>query len=442
MSPERQVLGNEKPCCFDVLLPELIDNILFQIDSPNALINFITTSRFIHRCYQNRRDHLIVRLLQNELGPVLTDAKFLTICPYAVPGTDRREEWLAYWDGIHTIAAVYVDMLGGRGRDGAGRDVVPSFTELTRLCRTHKDMSFLASTYVTVQLRSFGNEGPATAPPSRAEQLRVLRAFYRRQIVCNAWASAKRPSTYWLVHDMAAISNPSGRRGVRPGLCAAFKPWELWQIDHADQFLVRLCVALCLAAEEVAQPIDEAGFSDIFSHADLLVQYAREHPGIMDAALGALLSLPRLPSRTFQDTAPVYYGYAERYALPCLGLSWQAHLSVRLPGTAIHQGEQQQQQEISGGGVTTVNFVGHVADITPFGWVDMLGGRNLNRAGNAFIYSILSTPEPGGEEGEFARSRSFKLWKAAGFALWDQRRIEALKELDRLRSLRTGWLVS
>ena len=170
-------------------------------------------------------------------------------------------------------------------------------------------MNFLASTYITAQMRSFGGEGPATALPSRSERLRALRAFCRRQIVCNAWAPTRRKPS-WLDRDTAAISNTSDHQNVRLGLFAALGPWELQQVDCADYFITQLCIALCLTGEEVAQPIDEAEFGDIFSHADCLVQYMREHPSVADAPVRSLPSPQRPSSRQFRDTA-VYYQFVK-----------------------------------------------------------------------------------------------------------------------------------
>lgn len=238
-----------------------------------ALCNLIITSRFVYRRFEGQKRPIILRVLENELGPVLTDAKFLRLFPYADPG-GSPENWIMYWDGIHAMAAAYRDMLGSGGCGGGGGDMpVPSFAELTQLCHTLHKMNFLASTYVAAQLRSFGGEGPATAPLSCTERLRVLQAFYRRQIVCNAWAPTRREPR-WTDRDTAAIGNTSDHQGVRLGLFAAFEPWELQQVDHANYFITRLCAALCLAGEEVAQPIGEAEFGDIFSHIDCLVQYS------------------------------------------------------------------------------------------------------------------------------------------------------------------------
>jgi hypothetical protein len=131
--------------------------------------------------------------------------------------------------------------------DGPPRHDLPSLAELTELCRILHQIDFLACTYIAVQLRSFGTEGDlAAAPPSHTERQWVLRSFYLRQIVSNAWAPTRREPNC-SEEDVAALSNTSDHQGVRPGLFAAFVPWELQQIDHANKFVTQLCVALCLA---------------------------------------------------------------------------------------------------------------------------------------------------------------------------------------------------
>ena len=248
--------NEDKSSYIHALAPELMFCILYEIDSLRALSNFIIASRSVHECFKSRRDPTILRVLQNELGPILKDASFLNLLPYANPGSST-ESWITYWDRVHNMAAVYKNMLDGDGRYRRGIDVTILSSEgLTQLCYTLHDMKFLASIYITEQLRSFGNNA-ATALPTPTERLRVLRAFYRRQIVCNAWAPTMREPS-WMEQDFAAISNTSEHQGVRLGLFAAFEPWELQQVDHIENFVLRLCAALCLAGEESAQPISEA----------------------------------------------------------------------------------------------------------------------------------------------------------------------------------------
>ncbi|KAK1765711.1 hypothetical protein QBC33DRAFT_579434 [Phialemonium atrogriseum] len=414
-------MPHDKPCYLGALAPELVDNVFSELHSIRDL-DFITTFRYIYRLFERRKGPVIFRVLQNELGPVLT-----------VPA-----HRMGYWDRIHTAAGIYKDMLNSSRYEGD--NAVPSVAELTKLCRTFYKMNFLASTYIAAQQRLFGSEEAGTAPPSRAERLRVLRAFYRRQIVCNAWAPTTR-EPQWMNQDAAAISNISNHQGVRLGLFAAFEPWELQQVDHADYFVTRLCAALCLAGEEEAtaalvasagppslvmvRPIGEAEFGDIFSHVDHLVQYMREHPSLADAAIHALPSLPRLRHREVLD-APAYCHFVQRYLLPCLCFAWQAY-----------RFDMQQQEE--GSSSATVDYVGDAVDLPPFGWVDALDRRYLNWFGEG-LHCSPGTLMVNGKEASEARFISLKLWRAAGFALWDRRRVEAIKELGQMRILRTGGL--
>ena len=433
--------AEETPCYFGALAPELIDNILFETDSVRALGNLVIASRYAHLRFERRKYPILWRVLQNELGPVLIDAKFLRLFLYADPGRSMEEN-RSYWGGIHNMAALYRDMLDRVRHGEKGGDVaIPSPAELTQLCHTLHKMNLLANIFVTAQLHSFSEKGPATAPLSRAERLRVLRAFYRRQIVCNAWAPTRRKPS-WRNEDIAAIGNTNERQGTRLGLYAAFEPWELQQVDHADCFITRLCVALYLAGVERGEPISEAEFGDIFSHADHLVQYIREHPGAIDTVLCTLLSPPRLRSRENSEedsnAAPACNHFINRYSLLCLQFPWQAHRLESFPDPARDQQGGQQQEDCC---EISVNFAGDAVDLPPFGWVDALDGRYVNCFGNALVDLISQTPGSNDKEMYFARHLSLELWRRAGFAMWDQRRVKAISKLDRLRTIRTGWLV-
>ena len=438
-------MPDRRPCYLGALAPELVEHILSQLDSISALGNFITSCRYVHGCFKRQQENLVFHVLSNELGPVLVDARFLCKFPYADPG-DSPQEWTAYWDGLHTGAEMYRGWLNAdRDRHGQG-DAAPSPEELTQLCHTLHEMNFLTRTYVTAQQQSRSRFGPLAgrAPLSRAECLRILRAFYRRQIVCNAWAPTKR-EPYWTERDVAAISNTSDHQGVPLGLLAAFEPWELQQIDHVNHFVARLCVALTLVGEEEGQ---EADFGEIFSHMDELTRYLRSHSKLADAALRALPSLPRLTSRELLDAAPAYSQLSQRYCLPCLRYAWQASRLDKFPDPARdkseHQQQQQQQQgedgEEGGSNGTTIDFVGDNVELPPFGWVDALDGCYVNWFGEA-LHSEVGTSSYNSLELSLARHDSLELWTAAGFALWDRWRVEAIKELDQTRQLRTGWIV-
>ena len=425
--------NEDKSSHIHALTPELIFCILYEIDSLKALFYFIIASRSAHKCFKSRRNPTILRVLQNEIGSVLKDASFLTLLPYANPGSST-ESWITYWDRLHNMAAVYRKILDGDGRYRREIDLtILSSDGLNQLCHTLHDMKFLASIYITEQLRSFGRNA-ATALPTTTERLRVLRAFYRRQIVCNAWAPTMREPS-WMEQDLAAISNTSEHQGMRLGLFAALQPWELQQVDHIDNFVSKLCAALCLAQAESTQPISEAQFGDLFSHADRLVQYMREYPIITDTALCTLQVIPRLNKREGVDSASACNNLNMRYSLPCLQAAWQVHRAAILPDPTRDRRGQQQEHD---SGEPTVDFVGDAINLPPFAWVDALGGRYVNLFGNALMNCRSTTDD---EEMYFKYHSSLELWRTTGFTLWDRKRVENMKQLDRLRSLYSGWLV-
>jgi len=69
-----------------------------------------------------------------------------------------------------------------------------------------------------------------------------------------------------------------------------------------------------------------------------------------------------------------------------------------------------------------------------------MDGRYVNWFGNALSESVPLSPM---SDYETYRARFFTLeiWRKAGFALWDQGRVESMKELDQFKKLQRGWLV-
>ena len=82
--------------------PELLDPVLSVIDSVRTLSSLTTACRLIHRRFNAQKTLILWHVLQNELGPALTDANFLATFPYRNLG--GPETWPRYWDDIHTAA--------------------------------------------------------------------------------------------------------------------------------------------------------------------------------------------------------------------------------------------------------------------------------------------------------------------------------------------------
>lgn len=440
-SHAQEAEGQEQPCYLGSLAPEIIDNILSEVDSIRDLANFITTSPVIYRRFEVRKRPILSRVLQTELGPVLTDARFLNEFPYSDPG--EEDEKPAYWDMIHTKGAEYRGMLAA-GPDAD--DIIPSLEELTKLCRTLHTMTRLANTYLAAQPYLFGNEGPATPPPSRAERLRVVRAFYRRQIVLNAYAPTKRQRR-WVHEDIAALSNTSEHQGVRLGLLATFEFWEQQQIDHVNHFVTQFIPALHLAeaaegntitipasadllAAMAEEPKSKVDWGVLFSHTECLARYLREHPSLADVATRAL---PLMEDHfTFKEemTLPQRKIY-EQSLLP-LGNNWQCYRIDRLPDPAMRKRILHH--------VRPIYFVGDAVELPPFGWTDATGEREVNMIGEAWSWMLERwLPEDRKEKFPEWQAR-VELWRGAGFTLWDRQRVLALKELETMKSLRKGWV--
>jgi hypothetical protein len=483
MTPE-----NSSPCHLGALPRELLDCVLFEFETVADLARFIRTARFVYR--RARRPAVLWRVLQNELGPVLADAKFLNMFPYADP-TDREN----YYDYMNSMAVVYRDMLnqpldaGGASGGGGGASGVPggeadalppSLGELTMMCRTLRQVNFLADMYARAQLRSFqpGGEGVSlsnpspttttrpssslgatTAPLSPIERQRVLRAFYRRQIVSNAWAPTRRQTVsndwgparrwpHWGPEDIAAMSSTGEHPGTPLGLMSVFESWENQQVDHANLFVTRLCLCLvrCSRASLSASPLKDAEFREICSHQDSLVDYLRASPKLVEEALGKMAALAARAAGSeadfYMDNMDMDRGEDEdsipslfdELVSPCcllpLVYEWQLDRWRTFPEPLVYRWEREGKE---------VKYAGDAVGLPPFAWIDGLEGNFVNWYGEGLAniprFALRSL------EKCRVRHRTCILWRCAGFALWDRPRVEALKQVQWLENSRTGWVL-
>ncbi|ODA79663.1 hypothetical protein RJ55_05257 [Drechmeria coniospora] len=403
---------------------ELVIEIFLNITSIRDLGHLFTASRFLYRCFLSRKRQIIFAVLQSELGPVLTDARFLERFPYK--GPEQAYQPSEHRDWIHDMTARYMGMLS-RGADDPRREdahTLPTADELDALCFTLSAMNFLSDVYFAAQRRCFGGAVAAAAPPSSTERLRVLRAFYRRQIVCNAWAP-KMGDSIWTHQDSVAISNTNGDNGVRLGLFAAFEPWELQQIEHVHVFVIHLCTALVLASERH----DGEVFGALFVCPMQLALYMWTHPTVQEAAMADLPWSWQPPGRGGGgDVESVAMQY--RDGLCCLGLGWQFYLRERLPDPVRDWREAEER----------IEFTGDDVDLPPFGWVHLLNGRYVSWFGEG-LQCVAGAGVTEGNGLEEVKS-NLVLWRESGFALWDRSRVEAMVQLGRWRHLQAGWILS
>ncbi|KAI0907763.1 hypothetical protein F4823DRAFT_601658 [Ustulina deusta] len=406
------------PCYLETLPPELIYGILDHVDSIRDLHHFIITGRSIYQRFEGRKRPTILRVLRNELGVVLADARFLYLFPYSDPGRSPGQQRV-YWDHISNMATVYRRTL----KNGGGTSI-PGMEELTQLCHTLYKINFLTRAYFAAQQRFFGGESLGASSLSRAEKLRIMRAFYRRQIFSNAWAPTRRGPGF-NYEDVEVIGNIMR---YHEGLFSTLEPWEMQQIDHVDRFVIEQCKALCLADEWTTEKIHEAQFKELFSHMDCLVHNMRERPGITPELVSRLGSLEISLIDVFNDLT-------ENQPLPFHRYGWQFFACDPFPAPV--QDRRGQEGHDSEG---AIDFVGDLVDLPPFGWIDATDGQPVDWFGNAFVHTSHYTRH---EENElfYLRYRRIELWRDAGFALWDRSRVEALQKLEQLEFSQTGWIV-
>jgi hypothetical protein len=417
----------------------LFDKIILELHTIRDLANLILTARFAYHAFNVQRQTILFRVLQNELGPALPDTRFLFLFPYSKPGDD---DWEGYWVWILVMGGMYRDMLPqnellpGIRKNAQVDPGLPRIEVLTALCRTLHLINFLTDTYIATQLTSFnlagGGDTPATAPVYRPERQRIMRAFYRRQILSNAWASTRRPGSYWDEMDSYVFSNGSTETGLRLGFLTAFAPWDLQQIDHVDYFITRLCRALVHRAAGAAEKgrgreISPRWFGDLHAHLDQLVRYLRTHERVAEAALWDLRA-----GRAPPEDDRVWHEFVARYDLVPLSCVWQEHLLEVLLDPAFDRAEQQ--------GLLLSDVVGDDHDQVSFGWSDALGGRYVRWYG-AGLRDIPWLPPWDSSEKEEDHISAIDLWRFAGFALWDRERVEVLKRLSKYEALQTGFVL-
>ncbi|KAK4129795.1 hypothetical protein N657DRAFT_563188 [Parathielavia appendiculata] len=437
------MIPGEEICHLGALPPELFEKILMAVDTIRDLASFVATSRFAYWLFQTRKRAVLFKVLQNELGPVLTDARFLFGFPSLNPGARHF-----YIDWLHTKAATYVSMLRSHGdaEQLARGQGIPSVGELTELCRTLHQVNLLADFYAAALLGhdcplawvrgSADPACPARRPLSRTERLRLVRALYRRQIISNAWAPSKRDATRtarpWSRAELAAIGNTSEHQGVRLGLFSAFEPWELQQVDHVNLFITCLCLVLARLAATWSQahptvhtiltvrPILPHNYGQMYAHLGILVHYLQANPALADSALDNL-------RRTLGSQLLWNDSEFRRYELsPLTSLLWQLDRARDFPDPG-------RDKWVSGPNSVAVRFVQDELDLAPFAWVDTLNGRYLNLFGQG-----LCSPASGRYDRALKESM-LATWRCAGFTLWDRDRAEALKGMDKTTYLQLGW---
>ncbi|KAK4243136.1 hypothetical protein C7999DRAFT_44983 [Corynascus novoguineensis] len=308
---------------------ELFDKILFEINSIYNLAYFIATARFVYQ----------------RLGPALADARFLFVFPHSDP----------------------IDQIRG--------NALPYPEELKGLCRTLYQINFIADIYVTTRLVSFdlggGGGTPATAPLSPLERRRLVRSFYRRQILSNAWATTR-------------CTRPTRTRRLL----------ATRQIDHAEVFITCLCLALVYHSPRTADRalgILPHQFDELSTHLHRLIQF---------------LDISR-PAIELAHYVRLHDEYVNPYQITPLRLAWQAERAASFLDPVPDKWDRDG---------LVVPYVGDGLDLALYGWLDTLGGRYVKWFGEG-LHSIPWLPTRQSHRQSSDQCNAMYLSRHAGFCL-------------------------
>ena len=399
------------------LPPELLLQILSSASTLPTLLSLALASRRIHSLFLSSQATLIYSVLATELGPdVLSDALILA----DIRALDHASP--AFLDTVEATLSTYDGYLA-RGPASRRHPAAHQFSleQVLRLVRDYRAVGYVAGLYATCTLGMIRNEivpslsaqggrkevdvaaaaaAAMTAPLSHVEWLRILRVFYRLQMLLCLWGGA------WKGYSLCKHDPEADRVNFR-----LFGLWDVWDVDAVfsagafyQQFRVRL--AKRWVADYSKHPTASGmtrrlscWFEEfrgivgrIRADDEGVWQRAVEEASRFSSGIEAAGDEQRSRSGWFRYSVDSYSrtkGLPERHWYPA---------SLRL----------------GGGSVGTV----------PYGWVDAFDGLY---AANFF-------------ERVFSGLRAmYGPWSLVGFLVWDAGRIEALKTSALLSRYTTGW---
>ncbi|AEO67093.1 d3cc7e56-6fcf-4225-8a6f-3f8da8d24c65 [Thermothielavioides terrestris] len=210
---------------------ELIVRVLSSASSLADLKALAGASRRLYAVFQREKAALIYQALAAELGPVLADA--LGLGPILAFDASSDAANLA---PLREAVARYGEYLEGTSHTPPPRRA--SLDDVLGLVCWYRFVADMADTYVAYTLRIAERAvrlvaAPepsravqlAAAPPSRAERLRALRAFYRRLMLEHVWHVRNN----WVRRPLLAPRIVKLDQIIRR-LITLWAPWELQQV--------------------------------------------------------------------------------------------------------------------------------------------------------------------------------------------------------------------
>ncbi|OIW26602.1 hypothetical protein CONLIGDRAFT_481742 [Coniochaeta ligniaria NRRL 30616] len=396
------------------LSTEMLLHIFASANSRIDLLALAGTSQRLYSIFQSDRVALIYHAFANELGPhVLADALALSHIK-AIPR--KLKDRQAYIHQFGGVVSTYGQQLAGYYH------VSPrtfSMDYVLQLICTYRTVVLVTDAYIAGTLRLLQRdiwpyypgtdpEKRLTAPPSRAEWLRVLRAHYRLHIVLSFWFS--RAHRGW-------TKSPEIQR-LSCSLFGLWEPWEVQQVFCAGAFYMRIHSLLSAVyfGDQHFQRRSILGrcfgyMSDLFDEFRYLVVRVR---AVNEKAWQETLD----KASTFQPGSAILPVLEAAGADEEEGLRW---FQARLCEDAEPDLPRRPSFPVS------LRFVGERVNAVPFGWVDAFGGH--------YGYNFLRVQPGMRSEGQLTRG----LWSRAGFVMWDKPRVEAMKASSCLSPAATDW---
>ncbi|AEO64178.1 uncharacterized protein THITE_2094410 [Thermothielavioides terrestris NRRL 8126] len=446
---------------------EMLLHILGSVDSLSDLRALGSTCRRIHAIFEEDKASLIYGFLRRQLGPVLPDALAL----YEFDRLDASSP--RYHEDGRAALALYDAYLRGNGLPRPRQ--VPLGVVL-HLLHWHRVMADLTDVYVRHASAVFHGEldaatqqqqqplpDPATtrrlllAPPAQhTERHRILRAFYRLQILYDV-NGAPTTASHRAGPDATSTTGPN-LVSLRLALLGFFWPWEHQQLASVGFFMLRLnrmwTAALCGSGRSRGQHLHPDPRRDRALRRELrrgLLRFPRSHR----QQLRDWLRSGR--ARNLGAYVHVLKGF--RAALP----RWWEDVVVRKTARLVDEPGDNDDDGNGGGGDGGNETQG--------------GGENWSLLGRDHVQARMDSFPPGslpfsahlrfegdrGAEGvSCAWADAFEggfvedtmlfepstevdgmlleeVWFRVGFVFWDEPRYAALKALPRFQVFKTGW---
>jgi hypothetical protein len=406
-----------------ILPPEILLHILSSTTSLSDLHALARTSPRLYAVYRREQAALMYQALAADLGPVMADALGLARVQVVELSSQRqaREYISRLEDSLSAYAAYLAEGNGDQGRAGPS----PRRLELDyvlRLARWYRAVEHVAGVYMTCALRLFEREvrpsccpdprgsigslptglDALVAPPSRSERLRVLRAFYRLQILHHIWGSrAHCMTTYNPVFDRINLF-----------LFGLWEVWETQQVFCAGTFYQRFRGQLAdmYFGETSRDPLREVLESNTRFTFDEFRDFVGHVRAADEAAWQKTLDQASSLASGARDA-----GETEERAL--------AFFRGRLYECYVRENHPPPRH----GFPVSFQFDRDCVGAVPFGWVDAFDGH--------YEYDLWERLGGIRRQGKPTQG----LWSRLGFVMWDAPRVMALKTSSFLSHCKTGW---